>query len=61
MAFTFASHTVRETIRPGGFRLLGRNKLPTTLGGLLVRIADHTQRHMGQAITTAKLVLAQAP
>jgi uncharacterized damage-inducible protein DinB len=42
-------------------RSVGRNKLPTTLGGLLVHIADHTQRHVGQAITTAKIVLAQAP
>jgi hypothetical protein len=24
--------------------------------GLLVHIAEHTQRHLGQAITTAKLV-----
>lgn len=42
-------------------RSVGRNKLPTTLGGLLVHIADHTQRHVGQAITTAKVVLAQSP
>jgi uncharacterized damage-inducible protein DinB len=42
-------------------RSVGRNKLPTTLGGLLVHIADHTQRHVGQAITTAKIVLAKAP
>jgi uncharacterized damage-inducible protein DinB len=42
-------------------RSVGRNKLPTTLGGLLVHIADHTQRHVGQAITTAKIVLAQTP
>jgi uncharacterized damage-inducible protein DinB len=42
-------------------RSVGRNKLPTTLGGLLVHIADHTQRHVGQAITTAKIVLAQRP
>lgn len=41
-------------------RSVGRNKLPTTLGGLLVHIADHTQRHVGQAITTAKIVLAKA-
>jgi len=40
-------------------RSVGRNKLPTTLGGLLVHIADHTQRHVGQAITTAKIVLAK--
>jgi uncharacterized damage-inducible protein DinB len=38
---------------------VGRNKLPTTVGGLLVHVADHTQRHVGQAITTAKIVLAQ--
>lgn len=42
-------------------RSVGRNKLPTTLGGLMVHIADHTQRHVGQAITTAKIVLAQTP
>jgi uncharacterized damage-inducible protein DinB len=40
-------------------RTVGRSQLPTTLGGLLVHIADHTQRHVGQAITTAKIVLAQ--
>lgn len=39
-------------------RHVGRNQLPTTLGGLLVHIADHTQRHVGQAITTAKIILA---
>jgi uncharacterized damage-inducible protein DinB len=40
-------------------RGVGRNKLPTTLGGLLVHIADHTQRHVGQAVTTTKFVLAR--
>lgn len=39
-------------------RFVGSKRLPTTLGGLLVHIADHTQRHVGQAITTAKLVSA---
>jgi uncharacterized damage-inducible protein DinB len=38
-------------------RVVGRKELPTTLGGLLVHIAEHTQRHVGQAITTAKFVL----
>jgi len=33
--------------------------LPTTVGGLLVHVADHTQRHVGQAVTTAKIVVAQ--
>jgi uncharacterized damage-inducible protein DinB len=37
-------------------RSVGTLKLPTTLGGLLVHVADHTQRHVGQAITTAKIV-----
>ena len=39
-------------------RTVGSKRLPTTLGGLLVHIADHTQRHAGQAVTTAKLVSA---
>jgi uncharacterized damage-inducible protein DinB len=43
-----------------GARTVGRDKLPTTLGGLLVHIADHTQRHVGQAVTTAKIVAALA-
>jgi uncharacterized damage-inducible protein DinB len=39
-------------------RTVGRELLPTSLGGLLVHIAEHTQRHVGQAITTAKVVRA---
>jgi uncharacterized damage-inducible protein DinB len=39
-------------------RTVGLKRLPTTLGGLLVHVSDHTQRHVGQAITTAKLVSA---
>lgn len=39
-------------------RTVGKKALPTTVGGLLVHIADHTQRHVGQAITTAKLLTA---
>jgi len=39
-------------------RFVGRKKLPTTVGGLLIHCADHTQRHVGQAITTAKFVIA---
>jgi uncharacterized damage-inducible protein DinB len=41
-------------------RVVGRKELPTTLGGLLVHVADHTQRHVGQAITTAKFVRAMS-
>jgi uncharacterized damage-inducible protein DinB len=37
-------------------RSVGKKQLPTTLAGLLVHIAEHTQRHAGQAVTTAKVV-----
>jgi uncharacterized damage-inducible protein DinB len=37
-------------------RSVGRQQMPTTVAGLLVHVADHTQRHVGQAITTAKIV-----
>ena len=37
-------------------REVGRKKLPTTVGGLLIHIAEHTQRHVGQLVTTAKIV-----
>ena len=37
-------------------RGVGREKLPTTVAGLLIHAAEHTQRHVGQAITTAKVV-----
>jgi uncharacterized damage-inducible protein DinB len=40
-------------------RHVGKKQLPTSVGGLLVHVADHTQRHTGQAITTAKIVVAQ--
>jgi uncharacterized damage-inducible protein DinB len=40
-------------------RGVGRKNLPTTVAGLLVHVAEHTQRHVGQAITTAKILLAQ--
>ena len=39
-------------------RFVGRDALPTTLAGLLIHIAEHTQRHVGQLITTAKVVAA---
>jgi uncharacterized damage-inducible protein DinB len=40
-------------------RMVGKKQLPTSVGGLLVHVADHTQRHVGQAIITAKIVVAQ--
>ena len=39
-------------------RAVGKKRLPTTVGGLLVHIAEHAQRHVGEAITTAKVVVA---
>ena len=48
-----------RAIGPAGYeeaRGVGRKMLPTSVGGLLVHCADHTQRHVGQAVTTAKVV-----
>ena len=36
-------------------RTVGRKRLPTTVIGLLTHMAEHTQRHVGQAIAAAKL------
>ncbi len=38
------------------FRSVGRRALPTTVIGLLVHLCEHTQRHLGQAITLAQLL-----
>ncbi len=37
-------------------RSVGRAALQSTVGGLLVHCAEHTQRHVGQAVTTAQIV-----
>jgi uncharacterized damage-inducible protein DinB len=37
-------------------RAVGRQALPTTVIGLLVHLAEHTQRHLGQAITLSGVV-----
>lgn len=37
-------------------REVGRSKLPSNVLGVLVHAGDHTYRHVGQAITTAKIV-----
>ncbi len=39
-------------------REIGRKRLPATVIGLLTHIAEHTQRHVGQAISAAKLARA---
>ena len=53
-----AMNAMRET--PPGIYLeargVGRRRLPSTVLGLLVHIAEHTQRHVGAIIATAKVV-----
>ena len=39
-------------------RGVGRKRLPTSMGGALIHVADHTQRHTGQVVTTAKALKA---
>jgi uncharacterized damage-inducible protein DinB len=39
-------------------RIVGRGRLPSTVLGLLFHVAEHTQRHTGQLIATAKVVRA---
>ncbi len=41
----------------GEVRGVGRKMLPTTVGGLLIHCADHTQRHVGQLVTTSKVMV----
>jgi uncharacterized damage-inducible protein DinB len=61
--FTSSLAAARERVRKlqlgelAEGRLVGKKQLPATLGGLLVHIADHTQRHVGQAITTSKVLM----
>jgi uncharacterized damage-inducible protein DinB len=40
------------------FRGIGRKLMPASLGGALIHVADHTQRHVGQVVTTAKVLVA---
>jgi uncharacterized damage-inducible protein DinB len=37
-------------------RDVGRGRLPSTMLGLLFHAAEHTQRHVGQVVTTLKIV-----
>jgi hypothetical protein len=37
-------------------RVVGRRALPTTVIGLIVHLAEHTQRHLGQAVTLTKIL-----
>jgi hypothetical protein len=42
--------------RFGEVRGVGRRLLPSTVAGVLIHCAEHTQRHAGQMVTTAKVV-----
>ena len=37
-------------------RAVGRANLPSTVGGLIFHAAEHSTRHLGQAITTARIL-----
>jgi hypothetical protein len=39
-------------------REVGRKRMPSTVGGLVTHIAEHSQRHVGEAIVTTKVVKA---
>lgn len=40
-------------------RGVGRQQLPSTVFGLLIHAAEHTQRHVGQLLVTVKVLKAQ--
>jgi uncharacterized damage-inducible protein DinB len=57
-SFTDAAERIRvlATANLDTARSVGRKQLPTSIGGALVHVADHTQRHVGQVVTTAKVL-----
>lgn len=59
-SFANASDRVRALANAdmNTFRGVGRKQLPTSVGGALVHVADHTMRHVGQVVTTAKVLRA---
>jgi uncharacterized damage-inducible protein DinB len=60
VAFTDAAERIRvlATANLDTPRLVGRRQLPTSIGGAMIHVADHTQRHVGQVVTTAKVLKA---
>lgn len=52
-----SEHVIRA-LDPVSFdelRTVGRKQLPTTVIGLVMHLAEHTQRHVGELIVTSKL------
>jgi uncharacterized damage-inducible protein DinB len=60
VSFTDAAERIRvlATANLDIPRFVGRKQLPTSIGGALIHVADHTQRHVGQVVTTAKVLRA---
>lgn len=60
ISFTNATDRIRTlaTADLNTPRFVGRKQLPTSIGGALIHVADHTQRHVGQVVTTAKVLKA---
>ncbi len=60
VSFSNAADRVRvlATANLETLRGVGRKQLPTSIGGALIHVADHTQRHVGQVVTTAKVLKA---
>jgi uncharacterized damage-inducible protein DinB len=60
VSFSNAADRIRvlATANFDTFRGVGRKQVPTTIGGALIHVADHTQRHTGQVVTTAKVLKA---
>lgn len=50
------AETPREALPEA--RAVGRQRLPSTVLGLLFHVAEHSQRHAGQLATTARVVRA---
>jgi uncharacterized damage-inducible protein DinB len=60
ISFTDAAERIRvlATANLDTPRFVGRKQLPTSIGGAMIHVADHTQRHVGQVVTTAKVIKA---
>jgi uncharacterized damage-inducible protein DinB len=59
-SLTSAARRIRK-LAGGNFdepRAVGRKQLPTSMGGALIHVADHSQRHTGQVVITAKMLKA---
>jgi uncharacterized damage-inducible protein DinB len=58
IAFTDAAERIRvlATANLDTPRVVGRKQLPTSIGGAMIHVADHTQRHVGQVVTTARVI-----